>query len=130
MMHNVPFKSGYLYDSEFNTFTLEGILDYDGHKLSIEYKVKYLHGGTKHAPVETVIIPIEDLRKVEYRGKLFSKTLRIEAKSLQYFDGVPGADNGILTVPVNSKNKQGAQLLSSAVNLKISEIRLNRLSED
>lgn len=109
---------------------ISGLLKYDEKALHIEYQAKDAIMGLVKGDVNDLHIPIEKVKAVELKKKFFSRRLIIKFDSLRTIDSMPGVNGNVLEVKVQKEEFNAAQNLTSAINLKISEMRLDQLKND
>lgn len=93
-------------------FEIEGLLNFAGEKLTIEYQPKELLSRT--APVETVELSLDALREVSIKRRV-GATITLRPKRLSTFTDVPIAKNAQIALKVKRADRKQAEALVSHV---------------
>lgn len=106
---------------------VEGILRAEKNRLILEYQVKdNLIGVIKSSPKE-LRIPFEELSEVTYKLNWFVSRFRLHISSMKILGEFPVGKDGVISLRIRRKQKEMAKDLLSYINLRLSEIRLDRL---
>jgi hypothetical protein len=106
---------------------VEGILRAEKNRLILEYQVKdNLIGVIKSSPKE-LRIPFEELSEVTYKLNWFVSRFRLHINSMKILGEFPVGKDGVISLRIRRKQKEMAKDLISYINLRLSEIRLDRL---
>lgn len=122
----VPVTLGDLYGG-FAKAT--GLLILEGEHLLLEYQIKdELFGALKGKP-RSFRIPLTALDSVEYKKNFFGTKLMIRVLRLRDLDGIPNSEKGEVKLKISRKDRPQAEAVASAINYRLSELRLDEMGE-
>ena len=108
---------------------VEGILRVEGEKLVFEFQKKDAVVEAYQSELRTVTISIFELDMLEYKKGWFSGKLILHGKRANSFGDLPGKDLNERVLKVKRKHRNLAANISSNLNLKLSEQKLNELED-
>lgn len=84
--------------------------------------------GTDHEefPVEMLEIPLDWVASVEVVGGWWLPRVRLRARRLDAFDGIPGAEPGRLMLVISRRDRAIAAALASAVSTRVPDLAAAR----
>jgi hypothetical protein len=106
---------------------LEGILRVKHEHLMFEFQKKDAVLEAYQSEVKSVEIPLSELEMLEYKKGWFSAKLILHGKSASSFRDLPGKDLIERVLKVKRKHRDVAASISSNLNLKLSEKKLQEL---
>jgi hypothetical protein len=129
MTYNFPFHISTYYDSQYQPFSAEGVLNFDGDSIELEYRIRSVMDRSE-SEVQHVQLDLKQIRSVNYKSSIFGQKIQIELKSLKMLAGIPFSNHDRITLSVRSFAKQNARAMASIAALRISEIRIEELDKD
>ena len=105
------------------SYKAEGLLHLDGDVLVVEWqatrtteKVAVSGIGTDvdHSPIATLEVPIELVAGMRYRGGWWWPRLELRGRTLDAFDGIPGARPGVVSLRVRRRDRAHARGFAAA----------------
>ena len=108
---------------------IEGILRVEKQKLVFEFQKKDAVIEAYKSDVQSVEIPVKDLEAIELKKGMFSTNLVLHARTSSVFNDLPGKELTERILKIKKKYRDVAASISSNINLTLSEIRLNELSD-
>lgn len=123
-MRSLPF---YTDDLNAGFMKLEGILRLEEGKLIFEFQKKDAVFEAYKSALKTVEIPITDLAMSEFKKGWFRSKLTLHAERPSVFSDLPGNELTTRVLKLKKKHAEIAAKISSAVNLRLSQHRLNQL---
>lgn len=109
---------------------LEGILRVKDEHLLFEFQKKDAVLEAYQSELRTIEIPLSELEMLEFRKGWFSAKLILHGKSASSFKDLPGKDLIERILKVKRKHRDVAASISSNLNLKLSEKKLQELDND
>lgn len=109
---------------------LEGILRVKNEHLLFEFQKKDAVLEAYQSEVKSVEIPLSELEMLEFKKGWFSSKLILHGKSASSFRNLPGKDLIERVLKVKRKYRDVAASISSNLNLKLSEKKLQELDGD
>lgn len=109
---------------------LEGILRVKDEHLLFEFQKKDAVLEAYQSELRTIEIPLSELEMLEFRKGWFSAKLILHGKSASSFKDLPGKDLIERVLKVKRKHRDVAASISSNLNLKLSEKKLQELDND
>jgi hypothetical protein len=92
-----------------------GLIRPESDHLCLEFQVQDSLGGFFRGKAKTVRIPLADLESVELRGRWFTRTLIIQARSLLSVAAVPGSRQGRVELTIARPDVAAAERLVAGV---------------
>lgn len=124
---DLPFKSD---DAFHGLAEVQGILHIDRDHLVLEFQIQdSFFGALKSAPKNLRINYLE-LTKVAYRKNWFRSRFELKINSLSLLTKFPGAKDGRISLKVKRQFKEQAEDIESYVNLRIAELKLEKLESE
>ncbi|MBD3617805.1 MAG: hypothetical protein HUJ22_14700 [Gracilimonas sp.] len=108
---------------------VEGILRVEGEYLVFEYQKKDAVVEAYQSELRTEKIPISELDMLEFKKGWFSGKLILHGKRASSFGDLPGKELTERVLKVKRKHRNTAASISSNLNLKLSEQKLNELED-
>lgn len=108
---------------------VEGILRVEGENLVFEFQKKDAVVEAYQSELRTVTIPLSELDMLELKKGWFSGKLILHGKRASSFGDLPGKDLTERVLKVKRKHRDVAANISSNLNLKLSEQKLNELED-
>ncbi len=108
---------------------VEGILRVEEENLVFEYQKKDAVVEAYQSELRTETISISELDMLEFKKGWFSGKLILHGKTARSFKDLPGKDLTERVLKVKRKHREVAASISSNLNLKISEQKLNELED-
>jgi hypothetical protein len=108
---------------------VEGILRVEGENLVFEFQKKDAVVEAYQSELRTVTIPLSELDMLEYKKGWFSGKLILHGKRASSFGELPGKELTERVLKVKRKHRNVAASISSNLNLKLSEQKLNELED-
>ena len=108
---------------------VEGILRVEGEILVFEFQKKDAVVEAYQSEVKTATIALSGLDMLEFKKGWLRGTLILHGKSAATFEGLPGKDLTERVLKVKRKHRGLAANISSNLNLKLSEKKLNELED-
>jgi hypothetical protein len=108
---------------------VEGILRVEGEHLIFEFQKKDAVVEAYQSELKTEKIPLSELDMLEFKQGWFSGKLILHGKTAKSFGELPGKDLTERVLKVKRKHKNVAASVSSNLNLKLSEQKLNELDD-
>ncbi|MEQ8524989.1 hypothetical protein [Gracilimonas sp.] len=108
---------------------VEGILRVEGENLVFEFQKKDAVVEAYQSELKTVKIPLSELDMFEFKKGWFSGKLILHGKRATSFGELPGKDLTERVLKVKRKHRDVAANISSNMNLKLSEQKLNELED-
>jgi hypothetical protein len=108
---------------------VEGILRVEEENLVFEYQKKDAVVEAYQSDLKTVTISLSELDMLEYKKGWFSVKLILHGKRASSFGELPGKDLTERVLKVKRKHRNVAANISSNLNLKLSERKLNELED-
>ncbi|MEX0723290.1 MAG: hypothetical protein WD357_08815 [Gracilimonas sp.] len=108
---------------------VEGILRVVGEHLVFEFQKKDAVVEAYQSELKTEKIPLSELDMLEFKKGWFSGKLILHGKTARSFGELPGKDLTERVLKVKRKHKNVAASISSNLNLKLSEQKLNELDD-
>jgi len=108
---------------------VEGILRVEEENLVFEYQKKDAVVEAYQSELRTETISISELDMLEFKKGWFSGKLILHGKTARSFGDLPGKELTERVLKVKRKNREVAASISSNLNLRISEQKLNELED-
>lgn len=108
---------------------MEGILRVEGENLVFEFQKKDAVVEAYQSELRTETIPLSELDMLEYKKGWFSGKLILHGKRASSFGDLPGKELTERVLKVKRKHRNVAASISSNLNLKLSEQKLNELED-
>lgn len=108
---------------------VEGILRVEGEYLVFEYQKKDAVVEAYQSELRTEKIPISELDMLELKKGWFSGKLILHGKRASSFGDLPGKELTERVLKIKRKHRNTAASISSNLNLKLSEQKLNELED-
>ncbi|WP_421773672.1 hypothetical protein [Gracilimonas sp.] len=108
---------------------VEGILRVESENLVFEYKKKDAVVEAYESELMSETIPLSELDMLEYKKGWFSGKLILHGKRASSFGELPGKELTERVLKVKRKHRNVAANISSNLNLKLSEQKLNELED-
>lgn len=108
---------------------VEGILRVEGEQLVFEYQKKDAVVEAYQSELRTEKIPLSELDMLEFKKGWFSTKLILHGKTAASFGDLPGEELTERVLKVKRKHRNVAANISSNLNLKLSEQKLNELED-
>lgn len=124
---SVPFE---IPDVNYGFKTVKGLLKLRDKGLELEYETTDSFFGVMKSGVKTILLPFENLEKIEFDKKWFSGMVIIEGHSMKDFEDVPGSDRARCELKIKRKNRKEAENLVSKARAMLSEYKLSKLDEE
>ena len=109
---------------------LEGILRVKEDRLLFEFHKKDAVLEAYQSDLKSVEIPLSEIDMLEFKKGWFSAKLILHGKSASSFKDLPGKDLVERVLKVKRKHREVAARISSNLNLKLSEKKLQELDGD
>lgn len=109
---------------------VEGILRVEGEYLVFEFQKKDAVVEAYQSELKTAKVPLSELDMLEFKKGWFSGKLILHGKTAKSFGDLPGKDLNERVLKVKRKNREPAASISSNLNLRISEQKLNELDNE
>jgi len=107
----------------------EGILRVEGDKLTFEFQKKDAVVEAYQSDLKTVVISMDELDMLEYKKGWFRAKLILHGKTARSFGELPGKDLTERVLIVKRKHRDTAASISSNLNLRLSEKKLNEMED-
>lgn len=108
---------------------VEGILRVERENLVFEYKKKDAVVEAYESDLKSETIPLSELDMLEFKKGWFSGKLILHGKRASSFGELPGKELTERVLKVKRKHRNVAANISSNLNLKLSEQKLNELED-
>ncbi len=108
---------------------VEGILRVESENLVFEFQKKDAVVEAYQSELRTETIPLSELDMLEYKKGWFSGKLILHGKRASSFGELPGKELTERVLKVKRKHRNVAANISSNLNLKLSEQKLNELED-
>jgi hypothetical protein len=108
---------------------VEGILRVEGEHLVFEFQKKDALVEAYQSELKTEKISLSELDMLEFKKGWFSGKLILHGKTARSFGDLPGKDLTERVLKIKNKHKNVAASISSNMNLKLSEQKLNELED-
>lgn len=109
---------------------VEGILRVEGDHLVFEFQKKDAVVEAYQSELRTAKVPLSELDMIEFKKGWFSGKLILHGKIAKSFGDLPGKDLNERVLKIKRKNRERAASISSNLNLRISEQKLNELDNE
>ncbi len=109
---------------------LEGVLRVKEDRLLFEFQKKDAVLEAYQSDLKSVEIPLSEIDMLEFKKGWFSAKLILHGKSASSFKDLPGKDLVERVLKVKRKHREVAARISSNLNLKLSEKKLQELDGD
>lgn len=106
-----------------------GLLRLEGRTLVMEYQTRDAVMGVIKSGVKEIRLDLADLQSISFKKGLFSNTLKLQSRVMRTFEKVPGSQHGMLELAIKRGDRQTAEYLVSAANLRVSELRIESMGE-
>jgi hypothetical protein len=106
---------------------VEGILRVEEENLVFEFQKKDAFVEAYQSELKTVTIPLASIDMLEFKKSWFSAKLILHGKRASSFGDLPGKELTERVLKVRRKHQNIAANISSNLNLKLSEQKLNEL---
>jgi len=125
-IHILPFTL-----SESDNFLTEssGIIRLDRDTLVIEYQTRDAVLGVIKSGVKEVNLSLSSIQNISFKKGFFSNKLRIQAKAMKALEKVPGSLHGAVDMKIKRADRNTAEYLVSAANLRLSEMKIEALGD-
>lgn len=107
----------------------EGILRVEGDKLTFEFQKKDAVVEAYQSDLKTVVVSMSELDMLEYKKGWFSGKLILHGKTARSFGELPGENLTERVLKVKRKHRDTAASISSNLNLRLSEQKLNEMED-
>lgn len=108
---------------------VDGILRVEGNKLTFEFQKKDAVVEAYQSDLKTVVISMSELDMLEFKKGWFSGKLILHGKTARSFGDLPGKDLNERVLKVKRKHRDTAASISSNLNLRLSEQKLNEMED-
>ncbi len=120
----LPFKTD---DAYHGLAEVQGILHIERDHLILEFQVQdSFFGALKSAP-KRLRVDYIDLSKLQYQRSWFKSRIELKINNLRILSKFPGAKDGRISLKVKRKLKEEAEDIESYVNLRVAEMKLEKL---
>lgn len=109
---------------------VEGVMRVEDEKLVFEFHKKDAVVEAYQSDLKTEVIPIYHLDMLEYKAGWFRTRLILHGQRASSFGDLPGKEMTERELRIKKKHRNLAASISSNVNLKISEHKLNEMDKD
>jgi hypothetical protein len=92
-----------------------GLVRPESTNLCLEFQVQDTFGGFFRGKAKAVQVPLADLESVELRGRWFTRTLVIQARSLVAVSAVPGSRQGRVELTIARADVPAAERLVAEI---------------
>ena len=113
----LPFRIGGLYGG---VARLDGIVILSAEHLTLEYRMTDTLVGTITGGIRSRAIPWTELERADCGLGFFSPWLRLTARALSTFDGLPAPDPCQLRLGIPWKHRRQLRALTGEINLQLS----------
>lgn len=124
--HIVPFT---LPQSETILSESSGLLKLEGRNLIMEYQTRDAVLGMLKSSVKEITFSLGDVQKLAFSKGFFSSKIVIQSKLMRTFEKVPGSAQGNVELKIQRSDRQAAEYLISAANLRMSEMKIEALDD-
>ena len=125
--YRLPFT---IKDLEYGLKEAVGLLRFDKNHLILELQQQDAFVGALKSDVQNFKIPFSEIQEIKVDKGMFSTSVIIEGSHMASLSEVPGSKQGNVELKIDRKNKNEADRVISALNLALSEYRLNQMDED
>lgn len=125
--YRLPFT---IKDLEYGLKEAVGLLRFDKNHVILELQQQDAFVGALKSDVQNFNIPFSEIQDVKIDKGVFSTSVIIEGNHMASLSEIPGSKQGSLELKIDRKNKQDAERTISALNLALSEYRLDHLDEE
>jgi hypothetical protein len=122
--YRIPFSTDEAYAG---LAAVEGIMLVEDDQVILEYQMKDNILGMLKSETRELVIPFEELAEVHYKRNWFVSRFRMQVNSMRILGEFPAGKGGQISLKVPRKQKENAKEIESYINLRLSEIRLDRL---
>lgn len=126
-MLSLPFKITKLFS---DLAEAHGLITLEGDFLRMEFQTQDAILGVLKSQLKEIEIPVQELNSVIYEKKLFGTKIILRANKLTTLSRVPGHQKGQVVLEISRKDRELAERLSSSLDMKITEMNLNRLDKE
>ncbi|MEL6660163.1 MAG: hypothetical protein AAFY48_21910 [Bacteroidota bacterium] len=120
----LPFKTD---DAYHGLAEVQGILHIERDHLILEFQIQdSFFGALKSAP-KRLRINYLDMSKMQYQRSWFKSKLELKINNLGILSKFPGAKDGRISLKVKRSFKEEAEDIESYVNLRVAEVKLEKL---
>ena len=106
-----------------------GLLSLQEGCLVLEYESKDAFIGAYSSGVEELQIFPDDVSSLTFKKGVFKAKLKIHARSMKFFEKVPGAKHGTITLRIKRKHKADAAELVMFLQHRLEELKSAEASE-
>ncbi|HKI44139.1 MAG TPA: hypothetical protein VKA08_02285 [Balneolales bacterium] len=125
--YRLPFT---IKDLEYGLKEAVGFLRFDKNHLILELQQQDAFVGALKSDVQNLKISFSEIQEIKIDKGMFSTNVIIEGSHMASLSEVPGSKQGNVELKIDRKNKKEADRVISALNLALSEYRLNQMDED
>jgi hypothetical protein len=125
--YRLPFT---IKDLEYGLKEAVGFLRFDKNHLILELQQQDAFVGALKSDVQNLKISFSEIQEIKIDKGMFSTSVIIEGSHMASLSEVPGSKQGNVELKIDRKNKKEADRVISALNLALSEYRLNQMDED
>lgn len=111
---------------------VEGLLRVEGASLRVEWRIvrhveqvslTSIDVNDESTPIESIDIPIDEIADARLTGGWWAPRLRMRARKLDAFDGVPGAGPGTIMLRIARRDRRLATTLADALAVGVGGTR-------
>jgi hypothetical protein len=106
-----------------------GLLSLQEGCLVLEYESKDAFIGAYSSGVEELQIFPDDVSSISFKNGVLKAKLTISARSMKFFEKVPGAKHGSVTLRIKRKHKADAATLVAFLQHRLDELRAAEADE-
>ena len=124
MERDLPFKT----DEAYHGFAeIQGLLHVERDHLLLEFELKDALFGVLKSGAKELKISYLDLNHVAYRRSWVKSRLVLQVNNMRVLSAFPGAKDGTIVLKIKRKYKGAAEDIESYANLRIAELKLEKL---
>lgn len=125
--YRLPFK---IEDLNYGLKEAVGLLRFDKNYVILELQEQDAFVGMMKSDVESFKISFSDIQDVTFDKGMFSSKVIIDGSHMKSLSDIPGNKQGSVELKIDRKDKKEAERVISALNLALSEYRLNQMDSD
>lgn len=124
-MYSIPFS---LPDAYGGMAEADGILQFDGISLLLEFQVKDAIFGVIKSEVKKIALNADDIAAVQFKRKVFKGLITLRSHTVNAISDVPGQKGGEVRITIKKKYCEDAEELISALRLAVTEAKVSALN--
>ena len=125
-MYSIPFS---LPDAYGGMAEADGILQFDGIAILLEFQVKDAIFGVIKSEVKRVTLHADDIAAVQFKRKVFKGQITLRSHTVNAISEVPGQKGGEVKISIKKKYCEDAEELISALRLAVTEAKVSALNK-